>query len=98
MLTGCVLWLLYIPLKSSLHGASASVAFCSINSASTLAVLLILYGYKLYIILLNPHMNSKEYFRNTSAKVVMTNYQRKTETRDCESSTFIMRELSYKDD
>ena len=98
MLTSCVLWLLHIPLESSLHGASTVVAFCSINNASTLAVLLILYGYKLYIVLLNPHMNSKEHFSKTRAKVVMTNYQRRTEPRDCESSTFMMRELSYEYD
>ena len=98
MFTSCVLWLLYIPLESSLHGASTIIAFCSINNASTLAILFILYGYKLYIVLLNPHMNRKEHFINTRAKAVVTNYQRRTETRDCESSTFMMKELSYADD
>ena len=67
-----------IPLKSSLRGASTTASFCSINSAGALVVLIILYGYKLYIVLLNPHINSKEHFSKTNAKVAMTKYEKKT--------------------
>ena len=82
MFTACILWLIYIPLYLSLHGVSAVLAFLSINNTSTLAMLLILYAYRLYIVLLCPQMNSKEYYHKASAKFMMRMFKRVSKRKD----------------
>ena len=82
MFTACILWLIYIPLYLSLHGVSAVLAFLSINNTSTLAVLLILYAYRLYIVLFCPQMNCKEYYHKASANFMMRMFRRRSKTKN----------------
>ena len=68
MFTACILWLVYVPLHFSLEAVSAVVAFLLVNYVNALAILLILYAYRLYIVLIYPNMNSPEYFRKNVIK------------------------------
>ena len=95
MFTACILWLMYIPLYFSLEGVSAVVAFLSINYFNTLAILLILYGYKLYIVLLHSYMNSPEYFRKTATKATVTNFKREIKTKGGGSVTRMMSVVTF---
>lgn len=44
------------------------VAFLLVNYVNALAILLVLYAYRLYIVLIYPNMNSPEYFRKNVIK------------------------------
>ena len=94
MFTACILWLIYIPLYFSLHGVSAALAFLSINNTSTLAILLILYTYRLYIVLLCPQMNCKEYYHKASAKFMMSMFKRGSRRKDSGGVTQMLNMLT----
>ena len=95
MFTACVLWLVYIPLYLSLDGVSNIIAFLSVNYINTLAILIILYAYRLHIVLFRPHMNSPEYFRKTATKSTVQNLKREIALKDGGSVTRMMSVVTF---
>lgn len=63
MFTAVVVWIAYVPLFFSLDPYSQNVAFLFHNFACTLSLTLIMYGYKVYVILFKPRLNSPEHAR-----------------------------------
>ena len=63
MFTAIVVWIAYVPLFFSLEPYSNNIAFLFQNFICTLALTLILYGYKVFVILFKPRLNSPEHAR-----------------------------------
>lgn len=63
MFTAIVVWVAYVPLFFSLEPHSNNIAFLFVNFVCTLSLTVILYGYKVYVILFKPRLNSPEHAR-----------------------------------
>lgn len=63
MFTACIVWIAYVPLFFSLSPYENNIAFLVENFVCTLSLTLILFSYKVNVILFHPHMNSSEYAR-----------------------------------
>ena len=67
MFTCCVIWAMYVPFHLSFVGVKRDYVFLSFNICSAFCLLVILYGYKVRIILFDSYLNSPEHFRKKAA-------------------------------
>jgi len=95
MFTVCVIWLMFLPLYFSLVTVSNMVAFLMINFLSALTILLILYTYKVNIVLFHPHLNSPEYFRKTATKATVTNFKKDIIHKDGSTISRMMSVITF---
>ena len=70
------------------------VAFLLVNYVNALAILLVLYAYRLYIVLIYPNMNSPEYFRKnvikfTNITLLMSNCKSEPGNSSSDAAPFI---------
>ena len=83
MFTDIVLWcLVFFTLYFSLPPREILDVFLYINFLSNFVKLVILYGYRIRIILFYPELNSPEYFRQTAAGATVTNYIKDVQSGD----------------
>jgi len=74
MFTCCLAWIIMFPLYSTQQQHVKPLVVIGVNGASTLIMLLVLYGYKIRIILFKPHFNSHEHFSKLAANATVSTF------------------------
>lgn len=83
MFTDIMVWLLVsLALYVSLDSLSFTVAFLHVNFVSNFCRLVILYGYRVRILLFFPELNSPEHFRRTAVGTTVTNFVKEVRRGD----------------
>lgn len=78
MFVTCLCWLLFIPLYLSLDRTKKAIVLLCITMVCNFCLLLLLYGYKIKIILFNPKLNTQAHFRKMAANVTVTTFLNET--------------------
>jgi len=74
MFTAIVIWVAYVPLFFSLSPHDNNVAFLFQNFVCTLSITVIMYSYKIYVILFKPRLNSPEHARQQHKDHFMSSF------------------------
>ena len=79
MFTACVIWITYVPLFFSLSPYENNIAFLVLNFVCTMSLVLILFSYKVKIILFKPHINSPEHARQAQRDHFLDSFHKDVE-------------------
>lgn len=76
MFTACVVWVTYVPLYFSFTPYERNIAFLVLNFVCTLSLTVILFSYKVKVILFRPQINSPEYARQAQRQHFLESFHR----------------------
>ncbi|XP_065657035.1 extracellular calcium-sensing receptor isoform X2 [Hydra vulgaris] len=89
MLTTCIFWITYIPIRFSTDPYESNVAFLCINILSCHSMLLILYGKKVKYLLRNPNISRVNFFSSSSRDKIMDNFNTTVDQKNGISFKFV---------
>ncbi|XP_066912451.1 metabotropic glutamate receptor 3-like [Clytia hemisphaerica] len=76
MFISCLAWITMFPLYITQTQSVKPLVLIGVNGASTVCMLLVLYGYKIHIILFQPHLNSTEHFSKLAINATVTTFMK----------------------
>ena len=74
MFTACLAWFTLFPLHITQSLDRKPVVVIGVNGAVVASTLLVLYAYKVHIVLFKPHLNSSEYFTKLAANATVATF------------------------